>query len=115
MAYQKKTKKVKQKPFDGFGPKEKKNARNALRLVWQRSHARKLVIKRCTGKDGFPRCEKCKKKTPVVKVDHIKRIGEMDSGFISRLFVPSKDLQGLCPPCHQKKTNSENSVLKWGF
>lgn len=104
--------KLKLKPTDGLGPKEIKNIRSALRLVWHRSHARKLVVIRCTGKDGFARCEKCKKKTPALKVDHIENCGDVDGSYIIRLFVPSNKLQGLCKLCHNKKTKEERHILK---
>lgn len=56
------------------------------------------------GKDGFPRCEKCKKKVPKIQPDHIVAIGEISDGFIGRLFCPSKFLKALCPKCHREKT-----------
>lgn len=92
---------------DGLGPLEIKKVRAALRLVWQRSHARRLVIQRCTGKDGFEYCEKCGECTPNLKVDHIIACGDVDGGFLDRLFCPSKRLQGLCKPCHDLKTSRE--------
>jgi hypothetical protein len=97
---------------DGLGPYEVKKIRSALRLVWHRSHARKLVVIRCTGKDGFARCEKCRKKTPALKIDHITNVGELDGGFIKRLFIPSKYLQGLCRECHNLKTKEERNMKK---
>lgn len=109
-------KKMKLKPTDGLGPLEVKKIRTALRLVWHRSHARKLVVKRCTGYDDFFYCEKCRRKTPQLKVDHITNVGEMDSGFIRRLFIPSSQLQGLCKLCHDAKTKWERATKKtWGF
>lgn len=108
-------KKIKLQKTDGLGPLEIKKIRTALRLVWHRSHARKLVVNRCTGKGGFAYCEKCKKRTPALKVDHIKNVGDLDSGFIHRLFIPSKFLQGLCKPCHDLKTKVERTEKKWGF
>jgi hypothetical protein len=105
---------------DGLGPYEVKKIRAALRLVWHRSYARRLVVLRCTGTDGFARCEQCGKRTPALKIDHIKNVGEVDEGFIYRLFVPSKQLQGLCKPCHDAKTKRERAIKrvktdKWGF
>lgn len=97
---------------DGLGPYEIKRIRSAVRQVWHRCHARALVVKRCTGKDGFPRCETCGKKTPVLKIDHIEAVGDVDAGFILRMFVPSKQLQGMCKKCHDAKTRSERAVLK---
>lgn len=104
--------KKKLKPFDGLGPLEIKKIRQSIRQVWHRSYARKLVVKRCVGEDGFFRCEKCKKKTPQIKIDHIKQVGDVDSGFIKRLFCPSDKLQGLCPGCHNIKTRLEKATQK---
>lgn len=97
---------------DGLGPHEIKQIRSAIRLVWQRSHARKLCVQRCTKKDGYTYCEKCKSRTPKLKVDHIKQVGDLDHGFIPRLFCPSKKLQGLCPECHGIKTSLEREAQK---
>lgn len=105
-------KKIKVVKTDGLGPYEIKKIRAAIRLVWHRSHARKLVVIRCTGKDGFARCEKCSKRTPSLKVDHIEKVGDVDEGFITRLFVSSKRLQGLCKKCHDVKTKLERSAAK---
>lgn len=97
---------------DGLGPLEVKKIRAAIRLVWHRSHARTLVVKRCTGKDGFVYCEKCKKRTPHLKVDHMVKVGDVDAGFIKRMFMPSKFLQGLCKLCHDLKTKAERAAEK---
>lgn len=105
-------KRGKLKPTDGLGPKEIKRIRAALRDVWRYSHARKLVEKRCTDSGGYKRCEKCKKRTPSFKVDHITPCGDVDEGYIKRLFIPSKYLMGLCSKCHQIKTNEERKRLK---
>lgn len=114
-------KKRKLQKTDGLGPLEKKKIRQALRLVWQRSHARKIVVERCTDAAGFTRCEGCVKRTPNLKIDHIENVGEVDAGFISRLFVPSNMMQGLCKTCHDAKTKRERDRDKqkrskgWGF
>lgn len=107
-----KKKKVKLQKFDGLGPYEKKKIREAVRQVWHRSYARKLVVDRCTGFDGFSFCELCDKRTPKLKVDHIQKVGDVDAGFILRLFVPSKKLQGLCKECHDMKTKEERAKDK---
>lgn len=103
----KRQKKVK---TDGLGSYEIGKIRSAIRLVWQRSRARKLCVLRCTGEDGFTYCEKCKSITPSLKVDHIHRVGDVDGGFIERLFCPSASLQGLCKMCHDLKTAMEKSI-----
>lgn len=99
--------KKKLQKIDGLGPFEIKKIRSALRQVWHRSYARALVVKRCTRKDGFQYCEKCNKKTPGVKVDHIVQVGDVDAHHIQRLFTPSQNLQGLCRECHRVKTRLE--------
>jgi hypothetical protein len=103
---------TKVKPSDGLGPLEIKKIRGALRLVWHRSHARKLAVKRCMGMDGFSYCEKCHKATPALKIDHIHKCGDVDGGYIKRLFTPSKNLQGLCHSCHKIKTKDERNQSK---
>lgn len=105
--------KMKLKPIDGLGPYEIKRIRSALRLVWQRSQARRFVVKRCTRKNGYTYCEKCLKRTPQFKVDHIEACGDvLDGGYIARLFTPSQNLQGLCKACHDAKTKQERMVAK---
>ncbi len=104
--------------IDGLSPDDMKKLRSAIRQVWSWSTPRKLCIARATGKDGFARCEGCKKKVPKVYPDHIKRVGALDEGFIKRMFVASKFLQALCRKCHNKKTREENKaaqILVVGF
>jgi hypothetical protein len=94
--------------IDGLGPKEISRIRSALRDVWRYSKAHQIVKKRCIGKDGFPRCEKCLKKCPQILVDHIVPCGTpLEPGYVHRLMVPSNMLQGLCKKCHDKKTRQE--------
>lgn len=97
---------------DGLGPLEIKKIRSALRLVWHRSHARRLAVKRCTGDDGFSYCEKCFDKVPKIHIDHIYNVGDVDGGHIARLFCPSSQLQGLCKKCHNEKTKIERIKMK---
>lgn len=97
---------------DGLGPLEIKKIRSAVRLVWHRCHARSLVVKRCTGKGGFQFCEKCKKRTPKLKVDHLINVGDLNDGFIPRMFCSSVGLQGLCDECHKAKTKEEKMNAK---
>lgn len=97
---------------DGLGPLEIKRIRSAIRQVWHRCHARALVIKRATEADGFFRCEKCRLITPALKIDHIVNVGDVDAGFIKRMFVPSNRLQALCKQCHGFKTKEERRLLK---
>lgn len=105
-------KQVKLEKVDGLGPDDIKKLRTAIRKVWSWSRARKLCIERATGKDGFPRCEKCKKKVPKVFPDHIIPCGELDEGYIKRMFVSSNRLQALCQKCHRIKTNEENAFRR---
>lgn len=94
-------------PCDGLGPLEVKKIRAALRQCWHRTHSRRLVVKRCTGGDGYTYCELCHERTPQIKIDHITPCGEVDGGYIRRLFCASKYLQGLCKKCHDLKTKQE--------
>lgn len=98
---------------DGISAKNIAQIRTAIRRVWAWSTPRKLVIERCTGKDGWQYCEKCKKKAPKIFVDHIEACGDvLDGGYIQRMFTPSKNLQGLCKKCHDVKTKEEMAFLK---
>jgi len=102
---------------DGLGPKDLKRIRWALRRAWSWSYPRRLALARAMHADGCPRCEnkKCPSKgKPVPKVypDHIKRVGEVDEGFIARLWCPSKGLQALCSKCHGAKTRLEKAIEK---
>lgn len=107
-----KKKKLKLTPTDGLGPKEIKAIRMAVRQVWHRSHARKLCSNRSIGEDGFHYCELCKTKVPKIKIDHIEKVGDVDSGFIQRMFCSSSKLQALCNACHNEKTKLERKELK---
>jgi hypothetical protein len=98
--------------IDGLSPKDIEKIRKAIRQVWQWSHMWFLVRKRCLLPNGFSRCEKCKQRCPKVFVDHKNPVGDVDSGFIDRLFCPSKDLQGLCKKCHDDKTKQERKDAK---
>lgn len=99
------------KPTDGFGPKEKKRIRQVVRQVWHQCHARKIAFNRSIGPDGFHYCEKCLRKVPKIQVDHIEPAGDVDSGFLKRMFVPSRRLKCLCKECHRLKTRQQRKNL----
>ena len=104
-------KKEKPIPIDGWGnPKEIENVRKAIRQVWNWSYSRRLAKNRCLDKDGFFVCEKCKKKTPKIQIHHINTVGDLDSGFLERLFCPSDQLLCLCPKCHGIITKEERKL-----
>lgn len=100
-------KKVKTERIDGLSPEDVKRVRSAIRQVWQWSYPWRLAKARAIGEDGFCYCEKCKDKVPKVYIDHIENVGDVDEGFIKRLFVPSHKLQALCKKCHDAKTKEE--------
>lgn len=106
-----KKKKIKVEKVDGLSAADVAKIRTAIRQVWHWSYPRKLCAARCVGKGGFSYCEKCKKKVPKVFIDHIENVGDVDGGFIKRLFTPSKNLQGLCHDCHKIKTAEERFYL----
>ncbi len=98
--------------FDGLNDQDKKNIRRVLRQAWSWSYSRRLVVKRCTLPNGFARCEKCRERCPIVKVDHIKQVGDVGPNYIAKLFVPSNKMQGLCKKCHDKKTKEERKAAR---
>lgn len=104
--------KKKKEKVDGLSSSDITKIRSAIRKVWHWSYPKKLATARAVGKDGFSYCEKCKKRSPKVFIDHIKNVGDVDDGFIKRLFCCSKGLQALCKKCHQIKTNQERSELR---
>lgn len=108
----KKRKKKAVEKVDGLSAKDVQKIRSAIRQVWHRSHVRKLCVNRCIGKDGFSYCEKCGKRAPKILIDHINKVGEVDGGYIRRLFCASILLQGLCKICHDKKTKEERAQDK---
>jgi hypothetical protein len=108
-----KPKKEKPKQVDGeLSRKDIQRLRQAIRKVWSWSYARKVCIARATDTDGFGHCEKCKQKVPKVYADHIKKVGLVDEGFITRMWCSSKELQALCKKCHDKKTRDERKEDK---
>lgn len=110
----KKAKKAARK-VDGLGPHLEQKIRSALREVWHRSEARKLVVARTALANGYARCEhaECKgKRYPKIYIDHVVNVGAVDEGFIKRMFVPSSKLQGLCKKHHDEKTKAERASKK---
>ena len=64
-------------------------------------------------------CAACQQTHPSneVQVDHIEPCGSLKSyedlpGFAERLFCEPEDLQVLCKPCHQNKTNADRKAAK---
>ncbi len=98
--------------IDGISPKDIERIRRAVRQVWSWSTPRRICIERATDAKGFGRCELCNSKVPKLFADHKLNVGEVDAGFIERMFVPSKYLQALCKKCHDKKTRDERAQLK---
>jgi hypothetical protein len=98
---------------DGWGPAEKKSVHSAVRQVWQRSHARRLALKRATDAEGYYRCEDCGARAPRVHVDHIEAVGEVGGpDYVQRMFAPSDQLRVLDPKCHKLKTKAERATKK---
>lgn len=104
--------KKKRQKVDGLSPDDIKKIRSAIRQVWSWSTPKRLCLVRTQHADGFSRCELCKEKTPKVFVDHIVPVGDVDAGFIERLFCSSLGLQGLCKACHEAKTREERATAR---
>lgn len=98
--------------IDGLSPGDIAKLRTAIRKVWSWSYPRRLCVQRATDKEGYGRCELCKKRCPKVYADHITPCGDVDAGFIKRVFCPSSKLQALCKKCHDKKTYAERKALR---
>lgn len=109
----KKKTKEEQKLDGGIGPIEKAEIRKVMRQLWMRlSKARKIVVKRCLTDKGFSKCELCGETVPKIHVDHIKVVGELDEGYLERLWCSSKEMQGICDQCHNGKTKEERKEAK---
>lgn len=108
--------KVKVEKIDGLNPDEIEKVRKAIRQVWNWSYSRRLAKKRATNEDGFQICEatyhKGDRVVPKIQVHHLKTVGDVDSGFLERLFCPSKDLLCLCLKCHNLVTKEERKTKK---
>lgn len=108
-----KREKKKKEKVDGLGPRELMQYSKACRLVWSRSHSRRMVVTRCTGEGGYLYCELCLDRTPRLHVDHIEPVGSLLSeGFLKRLACPSTALQGLCLECHRHKTKADMQKIR---
>jgi hypothetical protein len=99
-------------PIDGLNKKDIEHIRRVTRQVWGWSWPKKRCIARAKDLEGFPRCEKCKKRVPRIHVDHIKPVGLLDEGYFKRLYCPSTKLQALCLPCHKIKTKRERDEAR---
>jgi hypothetical protein len=89
-----------------------------IRKVWRFSPLRTEVKKRCRVKIGIYRCEKCRKLTDHVDIDHKEPAVDPVLGwqgydiFIQRLFCDVSNLQGICLRCHELKSDKESKVRK---
>ena len=95
--------------------------RSALRGAWAKypvKHGVKKAVRRETGRGNSHRyeypCRTCEEWFPdkEVQVDHIRPAGSLRSyndlpRFVENLFCEEDNLQVLCKPCHQIKTNEE--------
>lgn len=124
LVLEKKRAKIAVNQVDGITPRDVEKISKAIREIWSWSNPRKLCIARATDKAGFARCEnkKCKshgRRVPKVYADHIQPLGNMldasDVDYIRRTFTPSRNLQALCKPCHDKKTRDENRQRKFAL
>lgn len=100
--------------------------RSALRGAWQRYPVKHQVLRENrktvrNKKHKFEyQCEACNNwfQGKEVQVDHIIPCGGWDydelGAWAQRLLCEPEDVQVLCKPCHQKKTNKEREAAKNG-
>ncbi len=110
----KKAKTKKELKLDGgIGPIETQLIRQAMRLVWQRaSKARAIVKERCLVDKECSKCEECGEVVGKIYVDHIVAVGDLDEGYLKRLWCSSKEMQGICKKCHDEKTKEERKISR---
>jgi 5-methylcytosine-specific restriction endonuclease McrA len=104
---------------------------SALRKIWLYHPERTAVKKRCETADHFLKiaksgkeykapyykCEKCKKKSKYIEIDHLEPVtgfnGFQDwNTFVNRLFVTTDKMIGLCSSCHDAKTLVQREIRK---
>lgn len=111
----KRSKKEKPPKVDGLGPDDLKKIHKAVRQVWMWSYPRRQAVARAMDAKGFPKCERCGKRSPKVSIDHIDPVGEIGGpDYIARMWCPSDRLQGLCKACHAPKTKREGKARAVG-
>ena len=98
--------------------KTKKTSRtkivSALRRVWLYSVERQQALQAGRVSKGQYQCAACHQlfKAKEIQVDHIFEVAAYKNDwhqYITRLFCPPEQLQCLCKPCHQKKTNENTN------
>lgn len=94
----------------------------AARKIWSFSPLRREIRQRTRvsivkGVETF-RCEKCRKLTDKVDVDHKDPIVDPEVGFkdwntyFERMFCDPSNLWGICQSCHRHKTKQEFAIRK---
>lgn len=105
--------KQEQKLDGGIGKIETAFIRNSMRQLWQRvSKARAIAKKRCFVEKGMYKCEICEDIVGDIKIDHQIAVGDLDSGYLERLWCSSDKLTAMCPRCHNEKTKQERKEAK---
>lgn len=105
--------KQEQKLDGGIGKIEKASIRIAMRQLWQRtSKARAICKKRAFIEKGMYKCEVCGDIVGDIKVDHNVEVGDLDGGYLERLWCSSSELTAMCAKCHNEKTKEERKRAK---
>ena len=90
---------------------------SAARRNWLYSPMRKEASNRNKTPDGLHRCERCRRLTETVAIDHDPPVVPL-TGWDSydmvfeRLYCDSDKLFKLCNPCHSKKSAFEATERK---
>ena len=90
------------------------------RDIWRFSENYQQVKRtsRNPDKPGWFVCRKCAKDVEVIRIDHLKALGEQPNSFkefgdwLNKLFCPITNLQPICNFCHREKTKEDARILK---
>lgn len=92
---------------------------SSLRRLWYYSPHRREAVYNCKIEKNTFRCNKCRKLTFEIQIDHIEPVVPLTgfdgnwTEYINRMFCDaSTGLQGLCKTCHDKITKVQNKIRK---
>ena len=90
------------------------------REIWYFSEVYHDVKKEAKDKDkkGWFICKKCGQSREVIRIDHIKPLGQQPDtliqfgGWLMKLFCSKDNLQPLCSDCYKEKNEQDRLILQ---